>query len=73
MEHENLLEMFDIRTSYKELPYISEGKMAKVGDYEHLHIVKARMEMQKKKSGKKGCGSTGKRGGEKFSDNLETH
>jgi len=54
LEHENLLEMFDIRTSYKELPYIPEGKMAKVGDYEHLRIVKARMEMQQKKSGKKG-------------------
>ena len=50
-EHENLLALFDINISYKELPYIPEGKMANVGDYEHLRILKARMTM-KGKAGK---------------------
>lgn len=49
LEREDLLEQFDIRIDYRELPHEPQGKMAKVGDYEHLRIVKARMTLKGKK------------------------
>jgi hypothetical protein len=48
-EHENLLDEFDIKISYRELPNIPESKMAKVGDYEHVRIIKSRLEMKGKR------------------------
>lgn len=49
-ENENLLEEFDIKLDYKELPKVTDGKMGvKVSDYEHVRIVKARMTMKGKR------------------------
>jgi len=41
-EHEDLLQLFDIRPSYKDLPFT--GESGKVGDYEHVRIIKVRIE-----------------------------
>jgi len=46
-EKENLLAKFDIRTSYSELPYNAERGFGRVSDYEHLRIIKARIETGK--------------------------
>jgi hypothetical protein len=43
-EHEDLLKDFDIRIKYGELPHIAESGATKVGDYEHLRIIKVRVD-----------------------------
>lgn len=51
-EHENMLDLFDIRPSHKEIPFTPKGMMAKVGDYQHVSIIKARFRTVEK-TGKK--------------------
>jgi hypothetical protein len=41
-EREDMLRLFDIRPSYKDLPFT--GEQGKVGDYEHVRIIKVRLE-----------------------------
>jgi len=43
-EHEDMLRLFDIKISYSEIPFSGEKGLGKVGDYEHLRIIKARIE-----------------------------
>jgi len=48
-EEEDLLRIFDIEVSYKELARVTDGKMGvKVSDYEHVRIVKARLTLKDK-------------------------
>lgn len=43
-EHEDLLSLFDIKVKYGEQPYMAEKGSYNVSDYEHIRIVKARVE-----------------------------
>jgi hypothetical protein len=61
-EHENLLEVFDIEVDYKELPHVTDGKMgAKVSDYEHVRIIKARLTLKGKTGDAVGMEELGKK------------
>jgi hypothetical protein len=42
-----MLRLFDIKLSYSEIPMMAEKGFGKVGDYEHLRIVKVRIESKK--------------------------
>jgi len=42
---------FDIRVKYGELPFIPEGRMTKVGDHEHLRIIKVRATAKGRRKG----------------------
>jgi hypothetical protein len=44
LEHENLKTMFDINIKHGELPHIPGSGSSQVGDYEHVRIIKARIE-----------------------------
>jgi len=43
-EKENFRSIFDIRTTFEQMPYIPDLKQGKVGDPEHLGIIKAYIE-----------------------------
>lgn len=43
-EHENLLTLFDIRPEYKEMPNYGSDLSSKVSDFEHVRIIKTRIE-----------------------------
>jgi len=45
METENMLQLFDLRPQYGELPFMADSS-GKVSDYEHVRIIKCRMESE---------------------------
>jgi hypothetical protein len=44
LETENLLQQLDLRITYKDVPYSGDDMATHVSDYEHVRIVKARIE-----------------------------
>ena len=46
-EHENLIREFDIQITYGQVPHIPGSGSSQVGDYEHLRIIKSRIETGK--------------------------
>jgi len=48
-EKEDLLNHFDLHPQYKEVPFTAEMKHGQVSDYEHVSIIKSRIEGKDKK------------------------
>ena len=72
-EREDLLREFDIRIDYGELPFTAELHHGRVSDYEHVRIIKARLESPEGERGMEKLSKTLSRSSKTIHSHIHTH